>query len=153
MSNTLLGRVYIITGGSKGFGLAIARSLVALGARVGLIGRNQQSLDEAVASFDPGIAYGLAADVAKMREVRQAFSRIKEHFGRVDGLINNAGMARPARVEQLVEDEVLTQVNTNFLGTVFCSQAAIPLLRGGENPRWSGLPATCVLSCRWIKSL
>lgn len=135
MSNTLLGRVYIITGGSRGFGLAIARSLVALGARVGLIGRNQQSLDEAVASFDPGIAYGLAADVAKMREVRQAFSRIKEHFGRVDGLINNAGMARPARVEQLVEDEVLTQVNTNFLGTVFCSQAAIPLLRGGENPR------------------
>jgi NAD(P)-dependent dehydrogenase (short-subunit alcohol dehydrogenase family) len=135
MSNTLGGRVYIITGGSKGFGLAIARSLVALGARVGLMGRNQPSLDEAVASFDPAIAYGVAADVAKMGQVRQAFSRFMDHFGRLDGLINNAGMARPGCVEKLLEDEVLAQINTNFLGTVFCCQAAIPLLRGGENPR------------------
>ena len=65
MSNALQGRVYIITGGSKGFGLAIARSLAALGAKVGLIGRNQQALDEAVASFSPDVAYGLAADVTR----------------------------------------------------------------------------------------
>jgi NAD(P)-dependent dehydrogenase (short-subunit alcohol dehydrogenase family) len=135
MSNALQGRVYIITGGSKGFGLAIARSLAALGAKVGLIGRNQQALDEAVASFSPDVAYGLAADVAKLAQVRQAFSRIKEYFGRLDGLVNNAGMARPACVEKLVEDDVLAQINTNFLGTVFCCQVAIPLLRGGENPR------------------
>lgn len=135
MSGALQGQVYIVTGGSRGFGLAIARSLVSQGARVGLIGRNQQPLDEAVASFGPEIAHGVAADVANLQEIRQAFSRIKENFGRLDGLINNAGMARPAAVEKLLEDEVMAQLNTNFLGTVFCCQVAIPLLRGGKNPR------------------
>lgn len=135
MSEELNGRVYIVTGGSKGFGLAIARSLVALGARVGLISRNQQGLDEAVAEIGSERAFGVAASVEHRADIIAAFTRIKEHFGRLDGLINNAGLARPNSVENLVEAEVLMQVNTNFLGTVFCCQAAIPLLRGSDNPR------------------
>jgi NAD(P)-dependent dehydrogenase (short-subunit alcohol dehydrogenase family) len=135
MSEQLNGRVYIVTGGSKGFGLAIASSLVALGARVGLLSRNQQALDRAVAEIGSDRAFGVAGSVEHREDIDAAFTRIKEHFGRLDGLINNAGLARPNSVENLVEAEVLMQVNTNFLGTVFCCQAAIPLLRDSDNPR------------------
>ncbi len=135
MSNQLQGKVYIVTGGSRGFGLAIANSLVAQGARVGLLSRNQAGLDEAIAGIGRDHAFGVVADVGNRGAISAAFEQIKRHFGRLDGLVNNAGLARPNAIENLVEEEVLLQVQTNFVGTVFCSQAAIPLLRGGENPR------------------
>ncbi len=135
MSEELNGRVYIVTGGSKGFGLAVAKSLVAHGARVGLLSRNQEGLDQAVAEIGSDHAFGVAGNVAHREDISAAFETIKTHFGRLDGLINNAGLARINAVENLDEGEVLMQVQTNFLGTVFCSQAAIPLLRGGDNSR------------------
>ncbi len=135
MSTELQDRVYIITGGSRGFGLAIAKCLVAHGARVGLLSRNREGLDQAVAEIGSDHAVGVATNVTHRDDISAAFAQVKQHFGRLDGLINNAGMARPNAVEHLVEEEVIQQVQTNFLGTVFCCQAAIPLLRGGENPR------------------
>lgn len=135
MSTELKDRVYIVTGGSKGFGLAVAKSLVEQGARVGLLSRNQEGLDQALAEIGSDHAFGVAASVNHREDISAAFERIKAHFGRLDGLINNAGLARLNPVENLVEEEVLMQVQTNFLGTVFCCQAAIPLLRGGENAR------------------
>ena len=135
MSSELTNKVYIVTGGSKGFGLAIAKCLVEKGARVGLLSRNRAGLEQAIAEIGSDHAHGVAADVAHREGLAIAFEEIKAHFGRLDGLVNNAGMARPNRIENLVEEEVLMQVNTNFLGTVFACQAVIPLLRGGENPR------------------
>ena len=135
MSGVLHNNVYIVTGGSKGFGLAIAKSLVEHGARVGLISRNQSGLDQAVAEIGADHALGVAADVGSRASISMAFEKIQTHFGHVDGLVNNAGLATPNKVENLVEDEVLLQVQTNFLGTVFCSQLAIPMLRGRQNPR------------------
>ena len=127
-------KVYIVTGGSRGFGLAIAKALVEQGARVGLVSRNQSGLDAAVAEIGSDHAFAVATDVAHKQGLQAAFTAIKNHFTRLDGLVNNAGMARPNAVENLVEEEVLLQVNTNFLGTVFACQAVIPLLRGAQNP-------------------
>ncbi|MFT4824226.1 MAG: NAD(P)-dependent dehydrogenase (short-subunit alcohol dehydrogenase family) [Halioglobus sp.] len=135
MSSPVQDRVFIVTGGSGGFGLAIARSLIAQGAKVGLLGRSKSSLDTAVMTLGGGNAFGVAADVAHKEDISAAFTQIKKHFGRLDGLVNNAGVARPSTVENLVEEEVIQQIQTNFLGTVFCCQAVIPLLRGGDNPR------------------
>lgn len=135
MSNVLKGRAYIVTGGSRGFGLEIARHLVAAGAQVGLISRNAEALTQAVEELGTDNAFGVSGDVASRDTIVKAFTSIKDHFGRLDGLVNNAGLARPNPIEKLVEEEVQLQVNANFLGTVFCSQAAIPLLRGGDNPR------------------
>ena len=135
MSGDLQDNVYIVTGGSRGFGLAIAKSLVEHGARVGLISRNQSGLDQAVAEIGADHALGVAADVGSRASVSIAFEKIHTHFGRLDGLVNNAGLATPNKVENLVEEEVLLQVQTNFLGTVFCSQLAIPMLKSSENPR------------------
>ena len=135
MTKEFNGAVYIVTGGSKGFGLAIAKALVARGARVGLVSRASAELDKAVSEIGSDYAFGVTCDVAGPDNIAKAFTGIKQHFGRLDGLVNNAGMARPNKVENLLEAEVIAQVQTNFLGTVFCSQAVIPLLRGGENPR------------------
>jgi NAD(P)-dependent dehydrogenase (short-subunit alcohol dehydrogenase family) len=145
MSTSLQDKVYIVTGGSRGFGLAIAKSLVAQGAKVGLISRNQEGLDQAVAEIGSDHALGIATDVGHREDITAAFSNVKQHFGRLDGLVNNAGLASPSTVENLVESQVIMQVNVNFLGTVFCCQAAIPLLRGGDNPR---IVVTCEWNCR-----
>lgn len=129
------GKVFIVTGGSRGFGLAMAKNLVEAGAKVGITGRDSASLEEAVNALGAEVALGVVADVASRSAVSSAFQKIADHFGRIDGLINNAGLARPNKVEELDEDEVLLQVNTNFVGTVNCCQVAIGLLRGGANPR------------------
>ena len=131
----LEGRAYIVTGGSRGFGLAIAQRLVAAGARVGITGRDTQALDAAVASLGETQAMGVVADIGSRDAVAQAFARIHAHFGRLDGVINNAGLARPNKIESLDESEVALQVQTNFVGTVNGCQVAIGLLRESDNPR------------------
>ena len=136
MSIELAERVYLVTGASRGFGLSIARALLDSGARVALVSRQREGLDAALAELDAGErAFAVTADMGVKAQVEEAFTQAATHFGRLDGLVNNAGMARPNRIEHLDEQEVLTQVNTNFLGTVFACQVAIPLLRGGDNPR------------------
>jgi NAD(P)-dependent dehydrogenase (short-subunit alcohol dehydrogenase family) len=135
VSSSLRESAYIVTGGSRGFGLAIARALVEQGACVGLISRSQDGLDKAVAELGAGQALGIAADVACKADVSAAFETITRHFGRLDGLVNKAGLATPNKVEDLLEAELMLQVQTNFVGTVLCSQLAIPLLRGTPNPR------------------
>ncbi len=127
--------VVAITGGSRGFGLAIARYLVERGAKVALLARTRESLAAAEAQLGEAQALGLVADVADHIALKDALREVKTHFGRFDALVNNAGLARPNAIEALVEDEVALQVNTNFLGTVYASQAAIPLLRGAPDPR------------------
>ena len=135
MNTELQDRVYIVTGGSRGIGLAIAQCLVHKGAKVALLGRNTAALKQAVGELGEGQALGIEVDVADRQNLIAAFQDVVQHFGRLDGLVNNAGVARPGRIEHLVEQEVLMQVHINYLGTVFACQGAIPLLRGGDNPR------------------
>ena len=131
----LSNQTYIVTGASRGFGLAITRALLGCGANVGMVSRNNDALQHVVTELDSERVIGLAADVVNEEQVNTAFARIKEHFGGLNGLVNNAGIARPSSIEHLNHEEVALQVNTNYLGTVFCSQAVIPLLRGESNPR------------------
>ena len=133
--STVHDRVYIITGGSQGFGLAMAERLVAAGARVGLIARREDRLQQAVSALGTDSAFGVPADIRDGSDIRQAFTTIKAHFGRLDGLINNAGIARAGTIEETPEDELRMQIDINVIGLVLCCQAAIPLLRGGDNPR------------------
>ena len=126
---------YIVTGASKGFGRAISEALLAAGAQVGMIARDEAALQQAVRELGAERVLGLAADVFDRVRIAAAFAQVKERFGRLDGLVNNAGLAYPSSIEHLDGEAVLRQVNTNYLGVVFCCQAAIPLLRGADNPR------------------
>lgn len=123
------GKVIAITGGGAGLGLATAQVLVKFGAKVALLGRRQDVLDKAVAELGADNAAGFVCDVAKKSEVEKAFAALHAHFGKLDGLVNNAGIARPDPIEKMDEADIVAQINTNLLGTIFCSQVAIPLLR------------------------
>lgn len=135
MNSDLRDRAYIVTGGSRGFGFAIAENLIQQGARVGLLGRDASTLEAAAEKLGTEHVLPVTANVADRQQMNAAFLRIREHFGQLNGLVNNAGVARPGMVEDLVEEEVFSQINTNLAATIFCCQAAIPLLRGMENPR------------------
>jgi NAD(P)-dependent dehydrogenase (short-subunit alcohol dehydrogenase family) len=122
-------KVIAITGGGAGLGLATAQALVKHGAKVALLGRRQDVLDKAVAELGEAHAKGFVCDVTIKSDITKAFAELHAHFGKLDGLVNNAGIARPDPVEIMSEEDILAQINTNLLGTIFCCQAAIPLLK------------------------
>lgn len=121
-------KVIIVTGGSKGLGFATAKSLIEQGAKVGILARDQKAIDKAVGKLGAN-AFGVSVDVADRDSVFAAFAAVKAHFGKLDGLVNNAGLARPNSIEALPVEDLQLQINTNFTGLVYCCQAAIPLLR------------------------
>lgn len=127
----LQGKVGLITGGGTGVGLAIARRCARLGMAVGLLGRHAAPLAEAVARIEAegGAALALPADVAEWPEVQAAVERLTARFGRLDLLVNNAGISGRGTV---VETSVATWHETiavNLIGAFHCAKAAIPHLR------------------------
>ena len=128
-------QVIVVTGASKGIGLATAQKLVERGARVALIAREKARLDEAVAALPSGRAMGLALDVSNKAAVKDAFEQIVKRWGRIDGLINNVGFQFARRIEVMPEEEVRKLVDINFLSVVFCCQNVVPHLRAGGGGR------------------
>jgi NAD(P)-dependent dehydrogenase (short-subunit alcohol dehydrogenase family) len=122
-------KVIIVTGGSKGLGLAAAKSLVQLGAKVGILARTESDIAKAIALLGADNALGIPVDIANKSAIETAFLKVHKHFGRIDGLVNNAGLARPNTIESLPEADLALQINTNFVGLVYCCQAVIPYLR------------------------
>jgi meso-butanediol dehydrogenase/(S,S)-butanediol dehydrogenase/diacetyl reductase len=128
MSERLAGKVAAVTGASRGIGLATAKVLSERGARVALIARTRSRLDAAVAAVG-NAAFGVVADVSDPDSVRAAFAEIAGEAGRLDLLVNNAAIARLHRVEAASDEDLTATVGTNFLGVLYCTRAAIPLLR------------------------
>lgn len=120
-------RVIIVTGASSGIGLATARALAGRGARVALLARSTDVL-EALSAELPG-SLAVTADMTDFEGVRQAIDAVHQHFGRIDGLINNAGRSYAAAVEEIdpvLFDEIF---HLNVLGPIVAMQAVIPVLR------------------------
>src|SRR6185503_8970691 len=120
-------RVFIVTGASSGIGLATARALAARGGRVALVARRTQAL-KALAATLPG-SLAVTADVTDFAAIRRAVADIHRHYGRIDGLINNAGRSYAASVEEIdpaLFDEIF---HLNVLGPIVAMQSVIPVLR------------------------
>lgn len=128
MSERLDGKVAVVTGASRGIGLATARVLAERGARVAMLARERARLDAAVATVGDA-AFAITADVSDPASVRAAFAEVEREAGRLDLLVNNAAIARLYRVEDASDDDLAATVGTNFLGVLYCTRAAIPLLR------------------------
>jgi NAD(P)-dependent dehydrogenase (short-subunit alcohol dehydrogenase family) len=127
----LAGKVVAITGASRGIGRVVAGALVRQGAGVVLLARESTALREAEAEL--GVrATAIPVDVGNPDEVRAAFAAIDERFGRLDALINNAGVAWPHRIEEVSDEELTREVSTNVIGPVLTVRSAIPLLRRSE---------------------
>jgi uncharacterized protein len=121
-------KVALVTGGSQGLGLAIARALVATGAHVVISGRNEQRLAAAAAELstsDRQCAW-LPGDVTKQDEVTALIEQTMAMHGRLDLLVNCAGRSARGEVASVTADEFATLLDVNFLSAVRCTQAALP---------------------------
>jgi NAD(P)-dependent dehydrogenase (short-subunit alcohol dehydrogenase family) len=118
----------VVTGASRGTGLAIARALAAEGVRIGMLARPSPALDAAADELGKaGLA--LPADLSEPDHVRRAFAAVRREFGGLDILVNNAAIARPHRVEDTDDEDLRIEVGTNLLGPLYATREAVPLLR------------------------
>jgi NAD(P)-dependent dehydrogenase (short-subunit alcohol dehydrogenase family) len=129
------GRVAIVTGGTRGIGLAIAGALVATDARVAVIGRQEAALQQArdvlveAAGGDADRVAAISADVGVQSQVEQSVAQVVERFGGLDILVNNAGVGTFGEVASMPSAIWTETIATNLTGVFYCCQAAIPHLR------------------------
>jgi len=128
---TFAGQTVVITGGASGIGLAAADRFAAAGAHVAILDRNERELAAAAARLNGnGVrAVALAADVARSSDVQSAIDRIVGELGRIDVLVNNAGIAFARRIDEYTEEEVDRLLAVNLKGAMLCIRAALPALR------------------------
>ena len=127
-------RVCLVTGGTRGIGRAIAKMLLMEGASVAICGQRQETVDQAVAGLaaeTTGKVKGKAADVRNHEEVAELFRFVDAEFGRLDVLVNNAGVGIFRHVRELSLDEWKHTLETNLYGAFYCSREA--LFRFGTN--------------------
>lgn len=119
--------VVIVTGASSGIGWATAEALARRGARVAVLARSGDALAELAARLPGSLA--ITADMTDFDGVRRAVRDVHAHYGRIDGLVNNAGRSYAAAVEEIdpvVFDEIF---HLNVLGPIVAMQAVIPVMR------------------------
>jgi NAD(P)-dependent dehydrogenase (short-subunit alcohol dehydrogenase family) len=131
-------RVAVITGGSRGLGLLMARELAAEGARIAILARDPAELDLArreLAAIGGLRVLALPCDVGNEDEVRWAIDATAERFGRVDILINNAGIIQVGPLEHMTVEDFEEAMRVHFWGPLYATLAALPHLRRRENGR------------------
>lgn len=127
-------RVAIVTGAAsrRGIGRATAMSLAERGFHVAVLDLEQDAVEEAADALRPigdGEVLPLVCDVTDRGQVRRAVDRVNGELGRVDALVNNAGITAPTRVEDIEESEWDRLFAVNVKGVFFATQAVLPLMR------------------------
>ncbi len=124
----LADKVAVVTGASKGIGAGIAKGLAAAGAAVVVnYASSQEGADQVVAAItrEGGRAVAIQGDVSKAADVQRLFAETKKAFGRLDVLVNNAGVYQFSPLDSVTEDEFHRQFNTNVLGLLLATQEAV----------------------------
>jgi NAD(P)-dependent dehydrogenase (short-subunit alcohol dehydrogenase family) len=128
MGRKIMGKVWFVTGSSRGLGREFVEAALSRGDKVAATARKVGSLDELVARYGDAVL-PLEVDVVDKAAVFESVARAREHFGRLDVVVNNAGYAQVGAVEELTERELRDQLETNLFGAVWVIQAALPYLR------------------------
>jgi NAD(P)-dependent dehydrogenase (short-subunit alcohol dehydrogenase family) len=154
----LSGKVAVVTGGASGIGESVARLLARQGAHVCVLDREAERAQRVAAEI--GAAGGRASfsrcDVASASEVAQSFAQLARDAGRLDILINNAGIAQIGNVETTSESDFDRVYSVNVKGVYHCLREAIPLLRrsgGGAIVNLSSIAALVGLEERFAYSM
>jgi NAD(P)-dependent dehydrogenase (short-subunit alcohol dehydrogenase family) len=123
-------KVALVTGAARGIGLAVARKFLAVGWRVALLDVDGELLWKSVEELAAtGDTLGVHCDVSDDRAVASAFSEIERRFGRLDALVNNAGIAVFAPLLETTEVDWRRVLEVNLTGPFLCTKAAVPLMR------------------------
>ena len=129
MTNTLAPKTALVTGGSRGIGLAIARALVREGVRVALVARGAEELTARAKELDGG-TIAIAADVSVPGDVDRAIAQLREAFGDVpDLLINNAGIFDPKPLHVVTAEEFARMMQVNLIAPFYLLRAILPTWR------------------------
>ena len=122
------GQVWLITGASSGFGRAIAEEVLAQGGSVAATARIPQTLDT-LAALAPDRVLALTLDVTDKDQIDAAVALTKERFGRIDVLVNNAGYGLIGALEEVSEEQIRHNIQTNFIGPLHLMRAVLPIVR------------------------
>lgn len=135
MNWTLKGKKSIVTGGTKGIGLAIVEEFVSLGAEVFLVARNQSDVDNLVSQLRSrgGIAYGLAGDLSEGAVRVKLIEAVTAQWGRLDILVNNVGTNLRRRFIEYTEEEYRRLFDINLFSLTEMCRLSHPLLAKGQN--------------------
>ncbi|MGV3596693.1 MAG: oxidoreductase [Bacteroidota bacterium] len=123
-----MNKVWIITGCSTGFGRELAKLTLKQGYRVGVASRNTDDVKDIVEGY-PETALAVKLDVTKPDEIKSAVEQVKQKFGRVDVLVNNAGIGYFGAVEESEDDEVRRMFEINYFGLVNMTKEVLPIMR------------------------
>lgn len=127
MATRLDGRIIVVTGASRGMGLAISAAFADEGAQVVMIARSEGELCEAAATVPRALYF--ACDISDPDAIRAVFANILTKHGAIDVLINNAAVANPAPIEGLDDAVAQQEVAINLLGPIYCIRAVLPSMR------------------------
>ena len=118
-------KIVVITGGSDGIGKALVAQFLALGAKVATCGRNENKLSLLAAEFSSSNLFTAQVDVSKQEQSEAFIKQVVDNWGRIDVLINNAGISMRALVSEVSVQTLQNVMDINFWGTVYCTKAAL----------------------------
>ncbi len=125
-------KVWIITGCSTGFGKELAIKTLEKGYKVGVCARDTADVSEIVANY-PNTAISVKLDVTRGEDIAQAVKKVTEKFGRIDVLVNNAGIGYFGAIEESEEAEIRRMFEINFFGLVNMTKAVLPTMRSQKS--------------------
>ncbi|MBP1883769.1 SDR family oxidoreductase [Sinorhizobium mexicanum] len=132
MEIRLDGRTAVITGGSKGLGLAMAKRFAESGAEVAILARGKPALDEAVSSIRSGTKTrieGFVCDVARPQDTTDAYERLMTAFGKIDILVNNAGQSRLSTFENITDEMWQEDIEQKLMGAIRMTRHVWPQMK------------------------
>jgi NAD(P)-dependent dehydrogenase (short-subunit alcohol dehydrogenase family) len=134
---SLAGQIVLISGGSRGLGFLLAQEFASLGCRIVICARDEVQLENARARLEEQGASVLAVpcDVARQEEVEAAVSRAVRHFGRVDVLVNNAGVIEVGPLESMTLDDFREAMDIMYWGSLYMTLAVLPGMRERRSGR------------------
>ena len=122
-------KIVVITGGSDGIGKALVAQFLALGAKVATCGRNENKLSLLASEFPSSNLFTAQVDVSKQEQSEAFIKQVVDNWGRIDVLINNAGISMRALVSEVSVQTLQNVMDINFWGTVYCTKAALPSIK------------------------
>jgi len=127
-----MSKVILITGASRGFGKIWAKALLERGDKVAATARNIAHLTDLVETYGDAV-FPIQLDVNDRDACFAAVEKAQHHFGRIDVLINNAGFGLFGAIEETTEQQARAQIETNFFGVLWVSQAILPIMRAQQS--------------------
>ena len=127
--NNLKNKVAYITGGTKGIGFGVAKTLLDQGMRVAISGRSKESVDKALKDFSNERVLGIVSNVAQMEDEKKAVAKILDTWGQLDVVLANAGVGNFAPIDEMTGEDWHEMINTNLNGVFHSLKASVDALK------------------------